>query len=80
MFESINLVYKIMTPIAEQNRDWKKLINIHSKLLDAFTKMDQLEGKRIFGTYFRQVLIDYTLDAYRSTNRDRLPAGHSLVD
>ncbi|KAF2358297.1 DHR-1 domain [Trinorchestia longiramus] len=53
MYECINLVYKILTPIAEENRDWKKLINIHSKLLDAFTRMDQLEGKRIFGTYFR---------------------------
>ncbi|XP_047738300.1 dedicator of cytokinesis protein 7 isoform X2 [Hyalella azteca] len=53
MFECINLVYKILTPIAEENRDWKKLINIHSKLLDAYTRMDQLEGKRIFGTYFR---------------------------
>ena len=53
MFECINLVYKILTPIAEENRDWKKLMNIHSELLKAFTRMDQLEGKRIFGTYFR---------------------------
>ena len=53
MFECINLVYKILIPIAEENRDWKKLINIHSKLLESFTKMDHLEGKRIFGTYFR---------------------------
>ena len=53
MFECVNLVYKILIPIAERNRDWKKLMNIHSKLLDAYTKMDQLEGKRIFGSYFR---------------------------
>lgn len=53
MFECINEVYKILIPIAEENRDWKKLINIHSKVHDAFYKMDQLEGKRIFGTYFR---------------------------
>lgn len=53
MYECLNEVYKILTPIAEKNRDWKKLINIHSKLQDAFTKIDALEGRRIFGTYFR---------------------------
>ena len=53
MFECINEVYKVLIPIAEKNRDWKKLINIHSKVQDAFVKMDQLEGKRIFGTFFR---------------------------
>ena len=53
MYECINLVYKILTPIAEENRDWKKLINIHSDLHKAFTKMDEMEGKRIFGSYFR---------------------------
>ncbi|MPC69939.1 Dedicator of cytokinesis protein 7 [Portunus trituberculatus] len=53
MYECLNEVYKILTPIAEKNRDWKKLINIHSKLQDAFSKIDALEGRRIFGTYFR---------------------------
>ncbi|KAK8745846.1 hypothetical protein OTU49_000046 [Cherax quadricarinatus] len=53
MFECLNEVYKILTPIAEKNRDWKKLINIYSKLQDAFTKIDALEGRRMFGTYFR---------------------------
>ncbi|XP_042203401.1 dedicator of cytokinesis protein 7-like isoform X8 [Homarus americanus] len=53
MFECLNEVYKILTPVAEKNRDWKKLINIYSKLQDAFTKIDALEGRRIFGTYFR---------------------------
>ncbi|XP_069991563.1 dedicator of cytokinesis protein 7 isoform X5 [Penaeus vannamei] len=53
MFECLNEVYKILTPIAEKNRDWKKLINIYSKLHDAFSKIDALEGRRIFGTYFR---------------------------
>lgn len=53
MYECLNEVYKILTPIAEKNRDWKKLINIYSKLQDAFTKIDALEGRRIFGTYFR---------------------------
>lgn len=53
MYECLNEVYKILMPIAEKNRDWKKLINIYSKLQDAFTKIDALEGRRIFGTYFR---------------------------
>ncbi|KAK3891189.1 hypothetical protein Pcinc_004905 [Petrolisthes cinctipes] len=53
MYECLNEVYKILTPIAEKNRDWKKLVNIHSKLQDAFAKIDALEGRRIFGTYFR---------------------------
>lgn len=29
MFEAMNEVYKILTPIAEAHRDFKKLANIH---------------------------------------------------
>lgn len=29
MFESVNEVYKILIPIAEAHRDYKKLANIH---------------------------------------------------
>lgn len=29
MFESMNEVYKILTPIAEAHRDYKKLASIH---------------------------------------------------
>ena len=29
MFEAMNDVYKILTPIAEAHRDFKKLANIH---------------------------------------------------
>jgi len=53
MFESMNEVYKILTPIAEAHRDYKKLANIHNKLHDAFTRIDQQHWKRVFGTYFR---------------------------
>ncbi|GBP46866.1 Dedicator of cytokinesis protein 7 [Eumeta japonica] len=53
MYETVNDVYKVLIPIAEQNRDYKKLANIHSKLNEAFTRIEQLHGKRIFGTYFR---------------------------
>ncbi|XP_022240544.1 dedicator of cytokinesis protein 7-like isoform X2 [Limulus polyphemus] len=53
MYEAMNEVYKILIPIAEAHRDYKKLANIHSKLHEAFTKIDQQTGKRVFGTYFR---------------------------
>lgn len=53
MYEAMNVVYKILIPIAEAHRDHKKLANIHSKLYDAFIKIDHNEGKRVFGTYFR---------------------------
>lgn len=53
MFEAINDIYRVLIPIAEHNRDFKKLANIHSKLHDAYTRIEQLHGKRVFGTYFR---------------------------
>ncbi|KAG1678326.1 Dedicator of cytokinesis protein 7 [Nymphon striatum] len=53
MYEAMNDVYKILIPIAEAHRDHKKLANIHSKLYDAFMKIEHMEGKRVFGTYFR---------------------------
>lgn len=53
MYEAINDVYSILIPIAEANRDYKKLANIHGKLHEAFTRVEQLQGKRVFGTYFR---------------------------
>ncbi|XP_072936330.1 dedicator of cytokinesis protein 7 [Epargyreus clarus] len=53
MYETVNEVYKVLIPIAEEHRDYKKLANIHGKLNEAFTRIDQLHGKRVFGTYFR---------------------------
>ncbi|XP_047987110.1 LOW QUALITY PROTEIN: dedicator of cytokinesis protein 7 [Leguminivora glycinivorella] len=53
MYEAVNEVYKVLIPIAEEHRDYKKLANIHGKLNEAFTRIDQLHGKRVFGTYFR---------------------------
>lgn len=49
----MNNVYKILIPISEANRDHKKLANIYGKLNEAFLKIDQQAGKRVFGTYFR---------------------------
>ncbi|CAH0726332.1 unnamed protein product, partial [Brenthis ino] len=53
MYEAVNEVYKVLIPIAEDNRDYKKLANIHGKLNEAFTRIEQLHGKRVFGSYFR---------------------------
>ncbi|XP_076463063.1 dedicator of cytokinesis protein 7-like isoform X1 [Babylonia areolata] len=53
MFEAVNEVYKIMIPIHEHNRDFKKLAHLHQKLHESFSNVIRQEGKRVFGTYFR---------------------------
>ncbi|XP_011297900.1 dedicator of cytokinesis protein 7 [Fopius arisanus] len=53
MYEAIPDVYRVLLPIAESAHDYKKLANIHGKLHEAYTRVDQLSGKRVFGTYFR---------------------------
>ncbi|GFN96684.1 dedicator of cytokinesis protein 7-like [Plakobranchus ocellatus] len=53
MFEAVNEIYKLMIPIHEQNRDFKKLAHVHQKLSEAFANVTRQEGKRVFGTYFR---------------------------
>ncbi|KAL4720843.1 hypothetical protein ACJJTC_016712, partial [Scirpophaga incertulas] len=53
MYETVNEVYKVLIPIAEEMRDYKKLANIHGKLHEAFSRIEQLHGKRVFGAYFR---------------------------
>lgn len=39
MYEAINEVYKILLPIHEANKDFKKLATVHGKLQDAFNKV-----------------------------------------
>ena len=56
MFEAVNEVYKPVIKIVEANRDFKKLSDIHSKLHKAFDKIESLQGKRVFATYFRWVV------------------------
>ncbi|XP_058798618.1 dedicator of cytokinesis protein 7 [Phymastichus coffea] len=53
MYEAIPEVYRVLLPIAETAHDYKKLANIHGKLHEAYTRIEQLSGKRVFGTYFR---------------------------
>ncbi|KAL4630060.1 dedicator of cytokinesis protein 8 isoform X3 [Arapaima gigas] len=51
--ETINEVYKIILPILEAHRDFRKLALTHSKLQKAFENISQKGHKRMFGTYFR---------------------------
>lgn len=53
MYEAMNDVYHILIPIYEANREFQKLSKIHGKLQEAFNRIAQLNGKRLFGTYFR---------------------------
>ncbi|KAG8441371.1 hypothetical protein GDO86_006923 [Hymenochirus boettgeri] len=50
LFEAVNEVYKILIPIYEANRDYKKLASVHGKLQEVFSK---ITNQRMFGTYFR---------------------------
>uniref|UniRef100_A0A670ZX85 Dedicator of cytokinesis 8 n=1 Tax=Pseudonaja textilis TaxID=8673 RepID=A0A670ZX85_PSETE len=50
LYEIVNEVYKIVIPILETNRDFRKLSSVHSKLQKAF---ESIINKRMFGTYFR---------------------------
>uniref|UniRef100_A0A670KJP4 Dedicator of cytokinesis 6 n=1 Tax=Podarcis muralis TaxID=64176 RepID=A0A670KJP4_PODMU len=53
LYEAVNEVYKILIPIHEANRDFKKLAVLHGKLQDAFSKITSQVSTRMFGTYFR---------------------------
>ncbi|XP_056426443.1 dedicator of cytokinesis protein 6 isoform X6 [Hyla sarda] len=55
LFEAVNEVYKILIPIYEANRDYKKLASVHGKLQEAFNKINNqiTSWERMFGTYFR---------------------------
>ena len=41
MFEAVNGVYKVSIPIAEANRNFTKLGDIHKELHDAFRSIDR---------------------------------------
>ena len=39
MFEAVSQVYKILIPIHEANRDYKKLSHLHGKLQESFNQI-----------------------------------------
>uniref|UniRef100_A0A3Q2PRN9 Dedicator of cytokinesis 8 n=1 Tax=Fundulus heteroclitus TaxID=8078 RepID=A0A3Q2PRN9_FUNHE len=53
LYEAVNEVYKIIIPIMEARRDFRKLASTHDKLHRAFDNIIQKGHKRMFGTYFR---------------------------
>ncbi|KAK7934281.1 hypothetical protein WMY93_005177 [Mugilogobius chulae] len=53
LYEAVNEVYKIIIPILEAHRDFRKLSTTHNKLYKAFEHIIQKGHKRMFGTYFR---------------------------
>uniref|UniRef100_A0A8C6V920 Dedicator of cytokinesis 8 n=1 Tax=Neogobius melanostomus TaxID=47308 RepID=A0A8C6V920_9GOBI len=53
LYEAVNEVYKIIVPILEAHRDFRKLGLTHNKLQKAFDNIIQKGNKRMFGTYFR---------------------------
>uniref|UniRef100_A0A3B4ZF89 Dedicator of cytokinesis 8 n=1 Tax=Stegastes partitus TaxID=144197 RepID=A0A3B4ZF89_9TELE len=53
LYEAVNEVYKIIIPILEAHRDFRKLSSTHDKLQRAFDNIIQKGHKRMFGTYFR---------------------------
>ncbi|XP_067376191.1 dedicator of cytokinesis protein 8 isoform X1 [Channa argus] len=53
LYEAVNEVYKIIIPVLEAHRDFRKLASTHDKLQRAFDNIIQKGHKRMFGTYFR---------------------------
>ncbi|KAM4809260.1 dedicator of cytokinesis protein 8 [Rhinophrynus dorsalis] len=52
-YETVNEVYKIVIPVHEAHRDFRKLSSTHEKLQKAFDSIITKGHKRMFGTYFR---------------------------
>lgn len=49
MYEAVNEIYHVLTPIYEANRDFKKLSQVHSKLHEYFNRiLIQVEERRCF--------------------------------
>ncbi|XP_039614776.1 dedicator of cytokinesis protein 8 isoform X1 [Polypterus senegalus] len=53
LYETVNEVYKIVIPVLEAHRDFRKLSVTHDKLHKAFDSIIKKGHKRMFGTYFR---------------------------
>ncbi|XP_075064688.1 dedicator of cytokinesis protein 8 isoform X2 [Mixophyes fleayi] len=52
-YETVNEVYKIVIPVLEAHRDFRKLASTHEKLQKAYGCIISKGQKRMFGTYFR---------------------------
>lgn len=56
LYEAMNEVYKVLIPIHEANRDFKKLSQLHGKLQEAFSNI------------IRQVSSSYSVRQVSSSN------------
>uniref|UniRef100_A0A5S6QDK1 Dedicator of cytokinesis protein 7 n=1 Tax=Trichuris muris TaxID=70415 RepID=A0A5S6QDK1_TRIMR len=56
MYEAMHAVYKVLLPIFEERRDYRRISAIYSRLAEALGRLDDRNpssDKRMFGTYFR---------------------------
>ena len=59
LFECVNEVYKVLIPILEARREYKKLIHVHQRLSEAFTKIIQTVRIKVWlNIIYRQVIRD----------------------
>lgn len=59
LFECVNEVYKVLIPILEARREYKKLIHVHQRLSEAFTKIIQTVRRKVWLIIiYRQVIRD----------------------
>ena len=56
MYEAVNDIYHVLTPIYEANRDFKKLSQVHSKLHEYFNRilLQVRPSRREFSSMFNQ--------------------------
>ena len=57
LFECVNEVYKVLIPILEARREYKKLIHVHQRLSEAFTKIIQTVRRKVWHNIIRRQVI-----------------------
>lgn len=53
MYEAMSQVYKVLIPMLEHSKEFQKMAKVYGKLQEAYNRIAQLSGKRVFATYFR---------------------------
>jgi hypothetical protein len=54
MYEAVNDIYHVLTPIYEANRDFKKLSQVHSKLHEYFNRILIQVTNKIFVFFYKK--------------------------
>jgi len=55
MYEAVNDIYHVLTPIYEANRDFKKLSQVHSKLHEYFNRILIQVTNKIFVFFLQKI-------------------------